>query len=796
MGTSPERPRLQTASRRDSRVIVPAVWGEAALAWVCQMIFWQSALSESSIGAQFLSLPTWRALVTRLGGRVLPLDGQLRDGQLLADPGPPLIWTALFSLVAASLLLAAVSLANHFGRAHTEQDEPRGDRSSGWRWWWLLGLWELARLIADLSGWSALGVVLLSTANLVQIIAWAGFVATRLRCDRAPLTVTAERRRFPLAVWAAAGLYAVTFTTLNWRLWDNLLIPHGDSAMYEEHLWNLLHGKGFRSYLDGGRLFLGEHVQLIHLGLIPAYLVWPSHRLLELAQSLALAATVFPAYRLALRHGGSSRAATLFAVATACYLPLQFLDIAIDFKTFRPNAFEIPFLLFGLDALERGRLRVFCVWAVLMLLCQEDAAPILAPLGVWIAIAGAGLPECWLTRRWPALGRPALPVSSSPVSAMTESNRPVPSAGLWRGFGLLLAGGATLYLVLVLKVILPWFRGGADVHFAQYFSDLGASTGEIVVTVLTQPWRLLAKWMTPDVALFGLLLVVPLGLLPLAAPGRLAVALPLFLILALNQLSRSPVHHFHAPLVPILIWAAAAGLGTWSRMVFGMTFWPSGGADSVRREQMEAERRQKIESRRFPKEAIKPRADRVLPRVDSAAEEQPSANDVRTAEDAGAHPTDTGGALRGARFALGCSLGLMLLSGFTPLGIPFWDAGSRAYWRTLYVTSDRARAAEAVVAAIPPLARVASTDFIHPRFTHHARSYDYSDYRPDIPPDADFLVIDTGHPYSTIKRPDEVKEYRRVPREWELLPVETQGYFLVFQRIAKPPSPDASGAGQ
>ena len=29
---------------------------------------------------------------------------------------------------------------------------------------------------------------------------------------------------------------------------------------------------------------------------------------------------------------------------------------------------------------------------------------------------------------------------------------------------------------------------------------------------------------------------------------------------------------------------------------------------------------------------------------------------------------------------------------------------------------------------IPSGARVASTDYVHPRFTHFARSYDYSDY--------------------------------------------------------------------
>ena len=72
----------------------------------------------------------------------------------------------------------------------------------------------------------------------------------------------------------------VVFTAMNWRLWFNLRIPHGDSAMYEEHLWNLTHGKGFRSYLDQG-LFLGEHIQVIHLLLLPLHVVWPSHLLLD-----------------------------------------------------------------------------------------------------------------------------------------------------------------------------------------------------------------------------------------------------------------------------------------------------------------------------------------------------------------------------------------------------------------------------------------------------------------------------------------------------------------------------------
>src|SRR6185436_5072552 len=42
-------------------------------------------------------------------------------------------------------------------------------------------------------------------------------------------------------------------------------------------------------------------------------------------------------------------------------------------------------------------------------------------------------------------------------------------------------------------------------------------------------------------------------------------AAPLFGVLCLSEITNSPLHHFHAPLVPVLMWAAAAGLGNVER---------------------------------------------------------------------------------------------------------------------------------------------------------------------------------------------------------------------------------------
>ncbi len=124
---------------------------------------------------------------------------------------------------------------------------------------------------------------------------------------------------------------------------------------------------------------------------------------------------------------------------------------------------------------------------------------------------------------------------------------------------------------------------------------------------------------------------------------------------------------------------------------------------------------------------------------------------------------------------------------FSPLGSGFWDPYSSKYWKSLYVPGERARRFPAVLALIPRDSRVASTDYIHPRFTHHARSYDYSLYPRTVPDDPDYdepdyIVIDTRHPYSQIKRPEEVKEFRFHPERWELLDDKTGGYFLVFKR--------------
>jgi hypothetical protein len=218
-----------------------------------------------------------------------------------------------------------------------------------------------------------------------------------------------------------------------------------------------------------------------------------------------------------------------------------------------------------------------------------------------------------------------------------------------------------------------------------------------------------------------------LAFVPVLSPSRLAVGLPLFGILCLNELARDPRHQFHAPLVAIVFWALAEG---WVRGV-ALLGW---GLRKMRCE-------------------------------------------TASVEVVAAHLVWTSSLATGIFFSL------------SPLSVTFWDPGSAWYWRTLYGPSQRAEEYAKIADLIPQTARVASTDFVHPRYTHCARSYDYSGYlrkvsgyEAKVPDDTDYIVIDTQHRYSEMKSPTDVPEYRDHADEWELLPDDTNGYFIILKR--------------
>jgi uncharacterized membrane protein len=338
-------------------------------------------------------------------------------------------------------------------------------------------------------------------------------------------------RDFRIVVLAAT-IYAIVMGTLGILQYQALRVPHGDSGMYEEHLWNFLHGKGFRSQIDDGRLFLGEHPQIIHLALIPIYVLWPTLETLQVVETVCLAGGAIAIFLLA-RTMKIPEAGLGVGIAYLLYFPLQHLNLEASWKTFRPEAFGVP-LLFGMIwAMENRRWRIASLFLIATLCSKEDYGITTACLGAWLA-------------------------------AMSLWRRPIDREGLlWGSVWSIVSVGLVFAAV---QWIIPYFRGDIP-HFARYFDGLGTGPIEMASKLMTEPMLFAERLSTPANGWFIVLMIGPLLFVPLASPTRLAITLPTFAYLMLSSRPglATPWFHFQAPLIPILFWATLAGIKHLSR---------------------------------------------------------------------------------------------------------------------------------------------------------------------------------------------------------------------------------------
>lgn len=739
------------------KVVFPAVFGVCGCAALSGMIW--TIVSDPTLVSTLWPSDIHRLVLRYLGGESQPGPGgehQLR-----------IHWLPVFLRCLIALVLGIVSSALLKGRwkrspksgasKQTQHlslllnDFAEISRSMQLAWIWLV-MWYVLPFLSVPS----LSVFFFKVTPLCLALILA-HVANRILspgCDRSRARASEPPGQQPdtasscfIIVVAAALVWECTSFWMNQQLYTGLLVPHGDSAMYEEHLWNVWHGKGFRSYLDQG-LFLGEHIQVIHLLLLPLHRIWPSYLLMELAASVSLALCVIPIHSIARRHTGCSRAGMWLGLAWLMYFPMHFLDIAIDLKTLRPSCYGMPFLFWGIDLAERRSLKAATVCLAIALSTQEDFALIIGPIGLVLYMTSFHSARCSSVP--PAdTTFPPDPDRWAEPAAPPEAADNVVQFRRW-SLGVLIVSVA--YVLAAVLVIIPAFRGGDAVHYSRYFGDLGSSPGDLIRATIRTPAKVLSVLFSLRTCFYVLLFCVPLGLFPLRGFRVLAAGIITFTMLSLIQLGNQPgdeaasddeapvsnlltevppipYHHFHAPLLPVIFWAAAAGLKT----------------------------RQGQNTRR------------------------PSWVNL---DDLVAHR---------ARLIFLCSALTAVNGSLMPCGAAFWSTESRYGWKNLYVGTERGKVIDEVLAMIPPASRVASTDFVHTRLTHFERSYDYSDYlravnnyKPGVPPDTEFIVIDLTHPYSRIRSLEQIRELQTEPEHWTVLRHPHERLFAVLKRNPVP----------
>jgi uncharacterized membrane protein len=367
------------------------------------------------------------------------------------------------------------------------------------------GAW-LAGALLFWSGWSASLFARPEHAFLVLL----GTVALRLLVAPVPVPEFEPRRVVAVGVVLYASIFSFITLTRHLTFRTHAL----DLGYYVQLTWSLAHGHGPYVSLPEMHAW-GDHLSPIVYLFVPASWLMPSAGVLLASQSVMLALGALPVFGIARLRLRDERPAAAFAIL---YLVNPSLH-GINVRDFHAAVLAIPLLLAAIYFAEVGRPWLFVLATVLTLTCREDAALPVMGLGAWVALS---------RRRWLAGG----------------------AIGL----------GALALLALEIRWVIPHFRHEPYVHLWRY-AHLGQSLGEIILTLVTHPLRTVGELLTGRRLAYLMVLLAPLGFLPVLGAWDLVGALP---ALAQNLLSNDPTLYNHrtqyqAFVLPFLILAAIAG---------------------------------------------------------------------------------------------------------------------------------------------------------------------------------------------------------------------------------------------
>ena len=183
---------------------------------------------------------------------------------------------------------------------------------------------------------------------------------------------------------------------------------------------------------------------------------------------------------------------------------------------------------------------LFAILAICVLAVREDSGITLFGIGVYLI----------LSRRYPRLG-------------------------------LAVCLGSLLYVLAITNLVMPLFSDDISQrfmleNFGQYAEGDRASTIEIIVNMIANPWRLLVEMLTPFFGTLKYLLGqwLPLAFIPVVAPGAWAIAsfplLKLFLSkgdLVLNISIRYALSVTPGLFYGSILWWAGQGFGNFNKAI-------------------------------------------------------------------------------------------------------------------------------------------------------------------------------------------------------------------------------------
>jgi len=326
-------------------------------------------------------------------------------------------------------------------------------------------------------------------------------------------------RRCAWYVLAGALAFAVVFALLAWLRFRMYYGGRFDLGNMVQAVYNTAHGRFLEITTAGPQprqmSRLGAHVDPVLAAFALPWLVWPSPVMLLTFQSVIVAVSAWPAYRLGARVTRDPRAGALLAGALLLYPALGYGVL----NEFHPVTLATPLLLFAFLYLEEDRWPRAVPFLVLAALCKEEVPLVLAAMGIYFAVR---------KRSW----------------------RP-----------LALTVFALAYFAFALWVVIPHFNNGPS-PFVDRYAAYGESAGEVVRTVVTSPAKVAGDLFAAADLEYWAELLWPFGFVPLLSPLTLLIALPEFLLNGLSTQiwQRSIQFHYTAAEIPFIFAAAVLGL--------------------------------------------------------------------------------------------------------------------------------------------------------------------------------------------------------------------------------------------
>lgn len=317
-------------------------------------------------------------------------------------------------------------------------------------------------------------------------------------------------RAATVAALGLAGAYAAAISWLAVVQHTTFHTRARDMGIYAQVLWNGGHGRPFASTLlaDNGS-HLAEHVAPVLALLGPLYALAPTPTMLLVIQQLCLAGAGLPLFFWARRRLGDPLALLLLL---GFYLMPAMSRVALS--EFHPIKMAALPMAIGVQAVLDDRPRPATAWLILGLLVEEETAPLVGAAGAYLLLRYR------------------------------------------RRTGLALGALAVVWLLAVVLLIMPAFGDARTLARADTNRAVGHFDQVRGDPAVALKWALGARGGEAATWLLG-----PSAGLPLLAPHVLALTVPSFLILFLQDREGTFAGHWSAAMLPVIWFAAAAGVG-------------------------------------------------------------------------------------------------------------------------------------------------------------------------------------------------------------------------------------------